>query len=347
MNDYFARIHAKTPTRFWINNVTQAEARLAIEAGAENCTQNPSYSWKILNSEDGVEGKAELDQIIRQTADDEEALLLFQLNRIKKIADIFLPLYEQSNGRAGYVTIQASPINETVEEIVKWGLKHSAASPNIMVKVPATLDGIQAIRTLLKEGCPVLATEVMSVAQAVSVCEVYEEAFASSKQVPAGYFAHIAGIFDEELQAQVKAQEIAVDPDALWQAGILVAKKIHRICSTRGHRMKMLSGGARGLHHFTEMVGANSGVTINWGGTAEKLLEQNSVVVDRFSAVPSPDVLDELLEKIPDFKRAYERCGLEAKEYETFPPVVRFRRNFEDAWNKCLTYIAERRSELA
>ena len=49
MNDYFKRVSKHTATRFWINNVTREEADLALEAGAVGCTQNPSYTWKMLS----------------------------------------------------------------------------------------------------------------------------------------------------------------------------------------------------------------------------------------------------------------------------------------------------------
>ena len=47
---YFHRVQAQTPTKFWINNVTRNEARLAIDAGAVGCTTNPSYTWKMINN---------------------------------------------------------------------------------------------------------------------------------------------------------------------------------------------------------------------------------------------------------------------------------------------------------
>ena len=46
--DYFKRVSAQTPTRFWINNVTRAEAQMAIDNGAVGCTQNPSFAYKML-----------------------------------------------------------------------------------------------------------------------------------------------------------------------------------------------------------------------------------------------------------------------------------------------------------
>lgn len=348
MADYFKRVQEKTATKFWINNVTQEQARLAIEAGARNCTQNPTYSWKILNSKtDGEEAKEILDGILREEPDDEIALMRFQLEMIAGIAKIFEPIYRESHGRDGWVTIQSSPLNETKDFIVEWGKKYKEKAPNLMVKIPATKDGMEGIGELLKEGCAVLATEVMSIGQMMEVCELYERAYASMEKPPAGALAHIAGIFDEELKVQAESGKFQVDQDSLWQAGVAVAKKGRRMMEERGYHMGFVSGGARGLHHFTEMVGVDGAVTINWDGTADKLLEADGIVIDRFHAQPSPDVIDELLEKVPDFKRAYDRTGLSSEEYEDFAPVVRFRSSFEAAWRKALAYIQDRRAELS
>lgn len=347
MADYFKRVEAKTATRFWINNVTKGQAHLAIEAGARNCTQNPTYPWKMLNNEEeGEEAKALLDRILREEPDNETALMKFQLEMIAGIAGIFEPVYRESNGRDGWVTIQSSPLHETKEFIVEWGKRYREKAPNLMVKIPATESGIAGIEELLHSGCAVLATEVMSIAQLIDVCEVYEKAYRTMERPPAAALAHIAGIFDEELAVQAKEGKIHADPDSLWQAGIAVAKKGRRIMDQRKYHMGLVSGGARGLHHFTEMVGADAAVTINWEGTADKLLMRDGIVIDRFHGEPSPDVLEELLEQVPDFRRAYERKGLKPEEYESFAPVVRFRNSFESAWKKTLEYMEQRRTEL-
>lgn len=347
MADYFKRVQAKTATRFWINNVTREQAHLAIEAGARNCTQNPTYPWKMLNSrEEGEEAKALLDQILREGPDNETALMKFQLEMIAKIAEIFEPIYRESKGKDGWVTIQSSPLHETKEFIVEWGKRYREKAPNLMVKIPATESGIAGIEELLCSGCAVLATEVMSIAQLIDVCEVYEKVYRFAEKPPVAALAHIAGIFDEELAVQAEEGRIHVDRDALWQAGVAVAKKGREIMEQRGYHMGFVSGGARGLHHFTEMVGADAAVTINWEGTADKLLSEDGIVIDRFHGAASLDVIDELLEQVPDFRRAYERKGLKPKEYESFAPVVRFRNSFESAWKKTLEYMEKRRTEL-
>ena len=47
---YFYKVAKLTPTKMWINNVTREEAQMAIDAGALGCTQNPSYTWKMMNN---------------------------------------------------------------------------------------------------------------------------------------------------------------------------------------------------------------------------------------------------------------------------------------------------------
>lgn len=342
--DYFKRVSQWTPTQMWVNNVTESQALAGIEAGCTGCTQNPTYPHKILtNPETADEALRIMKEIMKEEPDDEEVLRELQIRMIGKIGKLFEPMFEQSGGVNGYVTIQASPLYEDYETILKCAQRHAKEGKNIMMKIPATKDGLQAIRKLAAQGFAVLATEVMSVSQAVDVCEIYKEIEETTGKEPILYFAHIAGIFDEEQQAQVKANNIDIAPDALYQAGILVAKKIDAIRKERGYKAKMVSGGARGLHHFTEMVGAECRITINWAGTGDKLLEADGIAIDRFSAKPSPAIVEELMAKLPDFPKAYVEGALKPEEYETFPGVVRFRNSFESGWNKALAMIAENR----
>ena len=86
--------------------------------------------------------------------------------------------------------------------------------------------------------------------------------------------------------------------------------------------------------------------TINWDGTVDKLLEQNPPVVYRlFNPVPEK-VIDELLEKLPDFKRGYLDDGLEVEEFEEFGPVRLFRSMFTSSWKRVLELIKERRAQM-
>jgi len=84
-------------------------------------------------------------------------------------------------------------------------------------------------------------------------------------------------------------------------------------------------------------------VTINWKGTADRLLEQNPPVVYRlFNPVPEK-VIEELQGKLPDFCRAYLEGGLAPAEYEEFGPVQHFRNSFIKSWQRVLALIQARR----
>lgn len=347
MQDYFKRVAQHTPTRLWINNVTPEEATLAIAAGATGCTQNPTYPYKMLtHPQQAAHATALLDEILKNEADDGDAQAALQLALIKEVAEAFMPVYTASRGRAGYVTIQADPFRETEAYILQAARTHCAAAPNIMAKIPAIPAGFAAMEVLLREGRPLLATEVMSVAQMLDCARIYQSACEEMESPPVMYFAHIPGIFDEHMANVVQAQQVDVPMDYVWQGGVAVAKKIEAILRNHKYKIGFCSGGARGLHHFTEMVGANCCVTINWGGSADRLIADDGPVVDRFARPANPEMLDVLCHKLPDFRMAYEIDGISPEAYEDFGPVKLFRDNFEEAWQQGLGFIAARRGQV-
>jgi transaldolase len=284
-----------------------------------------------------------LNGILKEEPDDDEALVKLQRELVAGVAKVFLPMYKASNGQNGYVSIQGSPLYEDKETIIRSARKNTEIEANIMAKIPVTVDGLAAIKVLAAECVPINATECMAVRQVLDVCEVYKDATKGISKPAPLYFSLITGIYDEYMQNYVKEEKIDIAPDVLWQAGMSVARKVHALVSERAYPCGFIGGGARGLHHFTEMVGANASITINWVGTADKLLEQNLPVVSRFLAPTPYSVEDELLEKLPEHRKAYFIHGIEPHEYEDYGPVVLFRNNFVTAWNKALEYIKNRR----
>ncbi len=341
---YFHRVQELTPTRFWINNVTREQARLAIDSGAVGCTQNPSYTWKMLTHEtEKAHAYEALKEILRSERDDNEALVGLQRALIAEIAKIFKPVFDGSRGKYGYVSIQGDPFLEDKESIIRFARFNRQAGENIMAKIPAVEGGLEAIGTLVTERVPINATECMAVRQVLDVCEIYEATTKNMVNPAPLYFSVITGIFDEHIANAVRRDAIDIADDLVWQAGMAVAKKIYQIVKDRGYNCHYISGGARGLHHFTEMVGADCAVTINWNGAADKLIERNDPVVSRFFNPVPFAVVDELEEKINDFRKAYHIHAIHPSEYEEFGPVVLFRSQFESAWKNAHKAIAEMR----
>jgi transaldolase len=80
---------------------------------------------------------------------------------IGRAADLFLPVYERTGGGDGYVSIEVSPhlahdTDKSVKEAVRlWERLHR---PNIMIKVPGTVQGLPAVRQLIARGINVNVT---------------------------------------------------------------------------------------------------------------------------------------------------------------------------------------------
>ena len=344
---YFHRVHAQTPTRMWINNVTREQAKMAIEAGATGCTQNPSYTWKMMS--DPVERPyvmEKLDAILKDEPDDNEALIKLQRTLIAGVAEIFMPMYEKSHGVDGFVSIQGDPFNETGEAIERYARFNTELLPNMTAKVPVVEGGLEAIPKLVASRIPVNCTEIMAAKQALDVAKIYKEVSATIENPAPMFYSVITGIFDEYLAKYVAEKNIDISPDVMWQAGMAVAKKAYWMIKEQNSGIRFIGGGARGLQHFTEMVGADAIVTINWNGTADKLIEQNPPVVQRFFMPVPHSVENELLEKVDEFRRAYLINGITTEEYEDYGPVVLFRSSFESAWKHAKAEVVKRRAEL-
>ena len=349
MNEtYFHRVTKQSPTMFWINNPTRTQADLALEHGALGCTNNPSYTEKMLvNAEEGEYAHQVLADVLQDVNDDRQAAIEFQARMVKPVADKFMPLYEQSGGMHGWVSIQGDPLaDDNAQDIIDQAVDNRKVSPNICCKIPLTEPGLEAIEQLIPQNVPINSTEIFGASQMVALGETYEKVARESGQYPMIYMSHIAGIYDDYLGNYVKGNDVQISPDVLHQAGLAVARKVYRIMTERAYKCTFIGGGARGLHHFTEMVGGRVVVTINWVGTADKLIAQNPPVMYRlFNPVPDK-VIDELMEKLPDFKRGYLEDGLSVEEFEDFGPVQLFKSAFTKSWRSVLDTIKEQRLSL-
>lgn len=205
---------------------------------------------------------------------------------------------------------------------------------------------MEALEACVEENIPICATEVFSIAQAITICDIYEAASRRTGNSPPFYVTHISGIFDEYLEKIAKREKIKADPELLKHAGLSIARKEYQILKKRGYRTVLLGGGARGIHHFTEMVGGDAHVTINWS-TAKEIIDSGMELENRF-LVPTPQkVIDELRETFPDYRKAIDDDGLTQEEYADYGPVQLFRNAFLTGWYQLLAETASWKQKLA
>lgn len=343
---YFHRVNAETPTRLWINNPTAQDAERSLQAGAINCTTNPSYCSKLLQSEpEYIRGV--IDRVVPEEKDDDLAAERVYHEASARILGMFLPRYESSRGTQGFVTIQDDPrSDDDVEHIVDVTLRCRRLGRNFMTKIPVIASGIEAMEELVAQNVPICATEVFAVSQAIHMCEVYRRATKQSGNHPPFFVTHITGIFDQYLAETAKNERIAIAPEVLAQAGYVIARKEYRVLKERGYEGILLGGGARGTQHFTEFVGGDFHITINWK-EAQDLIAADGPVVSRIDAPTPREVVEELRAKLPNFRRAYDEDGLSVKEFAHFGPLVFFKSMFLNGYARLLDEVAERRARLA
>lgn len=340
--NYIQRVIRETSTRLWINNPTGDDLRKAIAAGAICGTSNPSYCSKLLQR-DPEYIREIIDTAIQEMEDDETAADLIYQRATARFMNAFLPIYEKSDRTQGFVTMQDNPNkDEDPQAIVDAAVRHSRVGRNYMAKIPVIESGMEAMAILIEKEVPICATECFTIAQMISMCELYERISRKCGKSPPFYITHITGIFDEEIRAYVEREKVSIDPEILHQSGCIVARKEYRIIKERGYRTTLLGGGARGMHHFTEFVGGDLHVTLNWS-TIEELIRAGNQVIRRIDAETPQEIVEELSNKLPDFRKAYYEDGLRPAEYKDFAPLQRFRNNFLKGWAHLRKEIKERR----
>jgi transaldolase len=343
---YMDRVTQGTPTRFWVNNPSGEEMEWALGASAISCTTNPAYPAKLAKSDRAYLHQV-IDEVVHEVQDDDKAADCVYQQVSKRVVTRFLPLYEQSGGTCGFVTMQGDPrLDDDPDKMMAEARHYRSLGPNVMAKIPVTQAGIQAIEAAVEADIPICATEVFSLAQAVAVCERYQQASERTGNRPPFFVTHISGIFDEYLGKLAARERIEIVPEVLAQAGCAVARKEYRLLKARRYPGVLLGGGARDLHHFTEMVGGDVHVTINWS-TAQQLIESDRVIESRIDAQTDEAVIDELSEKFEDFRLAYDEDQLPLEAFAQYGPVQLFRNAFLKGYYLLLAEIASRRHALA
>ncbi len=130
---------------------------------------------------------------------------------IRAAADLFLPLYRQTNGEDGYVSIEVGPemANDTKATLAEahrlWDL---AGHPNVMVKIPATKEGLPAIRQAIADGININITLIFSIARYLEVMEAYLSGLEQrlEKGQPVDQIASVASFFVSRIDNKADKQ---------------------------------------------------------------------------------------------------------------------------------------------
>lgn len=172
--------------------------RLIREDGLAGVTSNPAIFEKAITS--GPEYVVPIRELARRGLPAAALYEALTLEDIMRAADLFRPLYEETQGGDGFVSIEVSPhlARDTSATIAEaQHLWAALGRPNVMIKVPATRAGLPAIRILVAAGVNINVTLLFSVTRYREVAEAYLTGLEDRARTgaPLGCVASVASFF--------------------------------------------------------------------------------------------------------------------------------------------------------
>ena len=337
-----------TVTDFWNDSCSVGELTYAIEHGAVGATSNPTIVEQVLRQERHLWE----DRIHSLIADnpswtDEDVMWEVFEEIAVKGAELLLPVFEREGGKKGRLSIQTNPANyRNVEKMVEQAVRYHGLAPNMQVKLPATSQGILAVEEATYRGVNVNATVSFTVPQAIAVGEAVErglkrreaEGLAVDDMTPVTTI--MVGRTDDWIRVVTQRDGITVNPQFLPWAGVATFKKAYGIYTERGYRSRLLAAAYRHHLHWSELIGGDIVLTIpsKW----QKLFNASSVEVrERMSEPVAPGIIQELYDRVPDFRMAYDEDGMTVDEFDTYGATVRTLRGFINSYHELIRVIRE------
>ncbi len=180
--------------------------RLIDEDGVRGLTSNPAIFEKaISNSSDYDEDMVILS---KQTTSNDEIFFGLAVKDIKRAADIFNPLYKESKGGDGFVSLEVSPyLARETEKTLNQAkeLWKAVDRKNVMIKIPGTAEGLPAIRQCISEGININVTLLFGLPRYREVAEAYLAGLEDrlKAKLPIDHVASVASFFLSRIDVMV------------------------------------------------------------------------------------------------------------------------------------------------
>lgn len=206
-----------------------------IELGVLGMTSNPTIFEKAVAGSASYDAQiAGLDATGATTAEIARALFV---EDVRSACDVMLPTFQACNGGDGFISLEVSPTLAddtagTIEEA--HALWRAVDRPNLMIKIPATPEGIPAIRQAIVDGLSVNITLIFSREQYRQVAEAYIEGLEERKRRghPINNVASVASVFISRIDTLIDARLTSIETMAALEmrgkAAVANAKLIYQ-----------------------------------------------------------------------------------------------------------------------
>jgi transaldolase len=217
----------------WLDYITRdlldsgALKRYIDEFSVTGLTSNPTIFDHAIKSSTAYD--AAVTEKLRKGKSGEALFFELALEDITRAADLFRPIYDETNGMDGWVSLEVSPLlaYDTASTIAEAkDLFARAARPNVLIKIPGTKEGLLAIEEAIFSGIPINVTLLFSREHYLAAAEAFlrgvERRIATGLNPDVG---SVASLFISRWDVAVagKAPETLRD-----QLGIAIAKRTYK-----------------------------------------------------------------------------------------------------------------------
>ncbi|EJZ85426.1 hypothetical protein HMPREF9241_01426 [Schaalia turicensis ACS-279-V-Col4] len=325
------------PTVLWNDSSDLEELRQSISFGGVGATCNPVIAYTTISKHpeiwnDRIKAIADANPTWGESEIGWRAVKDMSVEAAKLLE----PAFEEHKGRNGRLSVQTDPrFHRDAKALADQAEEFHNLAPNIVVKIPATKVGLEAIEEATYRGVSMNVTVSFTVAQCVKAGEAIErglkrrEAEGHDVSQMGPVVTLMVGRLDDWLKHVVARDRIFIDPSALEWAGVAAMKKVYKIFQERGFRARPLVAAFRNVLQWSEFQGADMVVSppFKW---QEIINASDYEPVSRID-VPVDEYYLEQLRRIPEFHRAYDEDGMTVEEFEDFGATRKTLRQFLQA----------------
>ena len=324
-------------------------------------TTNPPLSLAAMkNDPERWEAWIKNYQQAHPKADVEEIFWSLYKEIVRLGAEEMLPLFESSGYTKGYLSGQVDPrIFFDEETMLRQALELAALSPNVMVKIPGSREGVNVLRELTARGIATNCTSGYIVPQFVAVAEAVNDGLiiARANGVDLRQWRSVVTYMSARWEnAPVfveQANKLGIplsDADRRW-AGVAIFKNAYKIYRERAYASKMLvcsvrmgpdENGTVHCAHLEEMAGADAVFTLPPNFLGKLFTDGENIDFESRVWKDIPEEVMQRLQKIPYFMESYEPDGMKQDDFNTIAPLVSTFTEFSGATQKMVDFVKER-----
>ncbi len=220
----------------WLDNITRQMldsgqiARYVEQYSVTGLTSNPSIFDKAIESgEYDTEIKDKAKTGISTGITEEELFFSLAVEDLRRAADLFLPIYERTDGVDGWVSLEVSPLlaHDTKNTIkAAMSLHKRAGRPNLLIKIPGTSEGLIAIEECIAAGVPINVTLLFSADQYQGAAEAYLRGI--ERRIAAGLNPRVGSVASVFMSRWDKAANPIVPAELKNRLAVAVGRDIYR-----------------------------------------------------------------------------------------------------------------------